>query len=195
VAAGILGAGDKTRAVQLAQADAEVTHSLDGVWCARATAGLITRLLAGADARDAIAAARDELPDGRWSARVVDRGLELAAESTSALDLALALDLLLVDKIYSYPVAAPETLALLLAHLSRAASADELMLGAFAQARNADALPALAGAVAGAHFGGEWLPRSVSDDPVVLDGVSIPWFENVEVEPTIELLERTVTAW
>jgi ADP-ribosylglycohydrolase len=173
VAAGLL-ASDAGEAARLAEADAEVTHSLDGVWCARATAVLVERLAGGAAVEDAIAAALEELPAGRWSRASADRALEIAAASSSALDLAMRLDTQLTDHIYSYAVSAPETLALLLAHLARSESATELMLGAFAHGRNADALPALAGAVAGARFGEEWVPEALRRQPVLLDGVCVP---------------------
>jgi ADP-ribosylglycohydrolase len=193
VAAGIL-ASDDAEAADLAQRDAEVTHSLDGLWCARATSVLISRLLRGASTDDAIAASLRELPDGRWSRRIVEQALEVSASSSSALDLALQLDRDLVDKIYSYPVAGPETLGLVLAHLQRSSSAEELMLGALGQARNADAVPALAGAVAGARFGGDWLPQPFIEGPIYLDGVSIPWLEGQALEPTIAALQAAVAA-
>jgi ADP-ribosylglycohydrolase len=101
----------------------------------------------------------------------------------------MRLDTELTDKVYSYAVSAPETFAILLGHSSIAATPDGLMAGAFAHGRNADALPALAGAVAGALFGSDWLPRQIAEDPVELDGICIPSFHGTELEGTIRALE------
>ena len=188
VAAGLIG-GDETDAARLAELDASVTHSLDGVWCARATAALVAGLSRGAETHDAVAGALAQLPGGSWSHRLAGQALALAPASTSALDLAMRLDTELVDKIYSYGVSAPETLAILLAHTWRAGSAEELMLGAFGHGRNADALPALAGAVAALRWGSAWVPSGVSDG-TVLDGVCVPSLSGVRVDDVILDLGR-----
>lgn len=174
-------APDTEAAVEAAVADAEITHSLDGLWCARATARLFTALLEGAAPADAATLAAKSLPEETWSRRVAEASLAVAAQSRGALDRAQRLSVEVGDWIYSYPIAAPETLGFLLAHVSTAATADDLLLGALAQPRNAAALPALAGAAAAVIFGTEWMPEAVRQ-PMVLTGLCIPEFAGRSVE-------------
>lgn len=192
VAAGLL-AGDHADAVRLATADAEVTHARDGVWCARSMAVLVCGLAHGTPIDVAIDEAVGELPVGTWSHRTVLAALGHTPDASSALDLAMRLTTDVVDKVYSYAVSAPETLALLYAHARYASSADELMLGAFAHGRNADALPALAGAVAGLRFGDSWVPTQVTEAPVVLDGVCIPALAGRELDEVLSILKMTAS--
>jgi ADP-ribosylglycohydrolase len=153
IAAGLLRPGDPAAAAELAARDAEVTHALDGVWGARAIAALISALVSGADRAAAISAAAGELPAESWIAHVVAECLADARPGDAPLDLAARLERTVVDHVYSYANQAPETLGLLLAHLSVSADASALLLGALAHPRHADGLVPLAGAVAGAAFG------------------------------------------
>jgi len=172
-AAAVLPSGE---AAEGAVADASVTHSLDGVWCARATAVLLTALLSGATAADAVSAAVDALPAQTWSRRMAEASLAAAEGSSGPLDRARRLSTGVGDWIYSYPIAAPETFGFLLAHVSRATSADDLLLGALAQPRNAASLPALAGAAAVALFGEDWIPGGLEASELRLTGLAIPAF-------------------
>lgn len=177
-----LGAGD---AVSAAGDDAAVTHSLDGLWCARAAAALFVALLDGASAADAVPLALAQLPENTWSRRMADSALEVAAEAHGPLDRARRLSTRVGDWIYSYPIAAPETFGFLLAHVANAGSAEDLLLGALAQPRNAAALPALAGAAAAALFGTDWIPAELSADRVRLTGLGIPPFAGLTVAEAI----------
>jgi hypothetical protein len=69
---------------------------------------------------------------------------------------------------------------MLLGHLSRAASADELMLGVLGQPRNAATLPALAGAAAAVRFGGAWMPAHLLPT-AQLAGIGIPALRGVSL--------------
>ncbi|WP_424936387.1 MULTISPECIES: hypothetical protein [Bacteria] len=63
-----------------------------------------------------------------------------------------------------------------MAHVSHATSADDLLLGALAQPRNAASLPALAGAAAAAMFGEGWIPEGITSSEPRLTGLAIPSF-------------------
>lgn len=164
---------EEDRAREAARHDAGVTGALDGVWCAEATAVLFSRMLRGAPIVEAIEGALETLPAQTWSRRLAEEALAAAAESSGALDRAQRLAAGVGDRIYSYATVAPETLAMLLGHLSRATSADEVMLGVFAQPRNASTLPALAGAAAAVQFGSDWIPAELGL-AAPLPGIGIP---------------------
>ncbi|WP_223623273.1 ADP-ribosylglycohydrolase family protein [Microbacterium sp. EST19A] len=161
-------------AVDAAEADAAITHSLDGVWCARASAALFGALIDGASAADAVGLAVAQLPDDTWSRRMAESSLRVAAEAKGPMDRARRLSTQVGDFVYSYPIAAPETFGFLLAHVATAASADDLLLGALAQPRNAASLPALAGAAAAVLFGEDWIPEGLEADGIRLTGLGIP---------------------
>lgn len=91
-----------------------------------------------------------------------------------------------VDWIYSYPIAAPETLALLLGHTLGAASAEELLLGAFTSGRSGTTLAALAGAIAVVRFGTEWIPSTITLEQQTLGGIAVPLLRGRTVREAIE---------
>ncbi len=152
VAAGLLRPGAPAAAAELAEQDAIVTHALDGVYGARATAALVSVLVSGGERVPAITAALRELPVDSWCAHVVAECLGAIAAGDRPLGLAARLERDVVDHVYAYANQAPETLGLLLAHLSTAEDGQSLLLGALAHPRHADTLVPLAGAVAGAAF-------------------------------------------
>ena len=170
-AVAVRGADD---AVDAAEADAAITHSLDGVWCARASAALFVALVDGASAADAVQLAVEQLPENTWSRRMAESSLRVAAEATGPMDRARRLSTQVGDWVYSYPIAAPETFGFLLAHVAAARDADDLLLGALAQPRNAASLPSLAGAAAAVLFGDDWMPEGLEADSIRLTGLGIP---------------------
>lgn len=191
VAAGLIWRHDDELAAEAARVDAEVTHARDGVWCATATAVLVARLARGEAVAAAVEACLSWLPAHSWSRRTAVEAIDLASSARAPLSVAMRLQDKVVDKIYSYAVSAPETLALLLAHLNVSTTAEGLMLGAFAHARNADALPALAGAVAGLAFGVEWLPADLAEDMPVLDGVCLPALRGASLAELVTSINAT----
>ncbi|MDD9207658.1 ADP-ribosylglycohydrolase family protein, partial [Georgenia sp. 10Sc9-8] len=180
VAAGLLRPGDPGAASDLAEGEAVATHALDGVYGARATAALVAALVGGWRPAEAITMTRAHLPRDSWCGHVVAECLA-AVNSGSTLDLAARLERDVVDHVYAYANQAPETLGLLLAHLRVARSGEELLLGALAHPRHADALVPLAGAVAGAVFGS---PVGTAELPV-LGGVSVRALAGVALEDVL----------
>lgn len=176
LAAVAVHSGDDQAVLDSAVADAEVTHSRDGVWCARATALLFIRLLDGVAPAEAAAEAAASLPVDTWGRRLALASLEVARTSTGPLDRARRLSIDVGDWVYSYPITAPETLGFLLGHVANAQSADDLLLGALAQGRNAASLPALAGAAAAVIYGESWISPSQQADDLRLTGLCVPEF-------------------
>ncbi len=189
VAAGLLRPGNPDAAADLAEDEAVSTHALDGVYGARGTAALIAALIDGSGAEQAITATTAQLPTDSWCGHVVAECLAAVGTGTT-LDLAAHLEREVVDHVYAYANQAPETLGLLLAHLRVARSGEELLLGALAHPRHADALVPLAGAVAGAAFGS---PVTDAQLPV-LGGVSVRALAGVALEDVlVDLSAHTTT--
>lgn len=168
-------------AVDAARDEVSATHARDGLWCALATVEFVAGLLDGADVSAAAERAVDHLPDQTWSRRLVLQALDVGHSATGPMDRARRLSVEVGDWLYSYPVAAPETLAFLLAHAAHARTPEDLMLGAL-QARNAATLPALAGVAAAALFGTDWVPAGLTATDQRLTGLSLTQFEGLTVQ-------------
>lgn len=167
-----------------ARSDASVTHSLDGVWCAEAVSVLFQGLLEGDDVSNAVAASIAVLPKETWSHRVAVTSVECVERTSGAIERGRKLSIEVGDWLYSYPVGAPETLGFLLAHVLKAGSPEDLLLGAL-QGRNAYTLPALAGAAAAVRFGTGWIPTDVRAQELRLTGLCIPEYAN---RPAMDLI-------
>jgi ADP-ribosylglycohydrolase len=152
IAAGLLRPGAPAAAAELAARDAEVTHALDGVWGARAMAALVSELVGESGREAAIDAALAQLPADSWTAHVVAECMAVVRPADSPLELAARLERDVVDHVYAYANQAPETLGLLLAHLTASDNGEALLLAALAHPRHADALVPLAGGIGGATF-------------------------------------------
>lgn len=178
---------DALDARRAARDDASVTHSLDGVWCAEAVAVLAHALANGSSREDAVALALDCLPDESWSRRMAEAALAVAAPTEGPFDRARRLSVEVGDWIYSYPIAAPETLAFLLAHLSAASTAEDMMAAVAAQPRNAATLPAVAGGVAALAFGTDWISPALRKGDAPLTGLSIADFAGRTVAEVVSM--------
>lgn len=111
--------GDPAEAAALAEFDARYTQDGDGVHGARAMAAAIAVALTGADVDTVVNAALDRLPEGTEIARnavhAVRLAREFADEPAGAFALVPVLEHQIVDHVYSYGIAAAETVPVALA--------------------------------------------------------------------------------
>lgn len=159
-----------------------VTASHDGLACGMAFGHLLSTLLAGHDVTDAIARALDQLPAGSWAEAVVTQALEIASRAESIEDLGFRLEQEIADHVYSYQIAAPETLALVCGYLKFAKSKSELLLAGFLHSSRSEVLVPLLWGLAGLRFGG------FTASPGPLQGLSIKAFRGVELNLAIKEL-------
>lgn len=168
---GILYAGKPDVAVSATALEAAVTNAEDGVWVAQALAAAISVACAGGTIDDAVRAATDVLPKGSWSRRTVEDALRISAREEPVLSLVPSL-LGIVNKEYSQ-CSGPETLALALVLASRC-TFDSAVPLALAFSKNADALPAMVGALTGACDSGTPVPVQWEESVRSLGGICIP---------------------
>lgn len=187
LAAALLHFADKSELSCYVQRDAEVTHSEDGIYCALAFAHLAASLIRNEDVSTAIESARIMLPQNTWSRRIVDLALDQTRDTSDLFTRVMILEKVTIENIYAFPVSAPETLALLLAHLKHAKNAHEFVLSALSHKRKLDSLPPLVGAIAGIRFGDDWIPEQFRNE-VELAGVCIPEFKGKKLTPIINSL-------
>ncbi|MER7737721.1 ADP-ribosylglycohydrolase family protein [Streptomyces sp. NPDC096538] len=183
-------AGDPRAAADLAEFDARYTQDGDGVHGARAMAAAVSLALAGADPRACADAACAELPEDTEIGRNARHALALAADADSAFALVPSLEHQIVDHVYSYGVAAAETvpvaLALTIAARGRIA---EAVPAAACLSRVADSAPALAGALTGALGGSAAIPRSWRESCRTLSGCVLPRLTGTDLVELAGLLE------
>lgn len=174
LAAALIFRGKGELVLEKTRQDAEVTHSEDGIYCALALATVASSLLADEAVEMAVAKALQQLPEGSWSDRVVADALKATAGAKSVTEVAYILEDIVIDRIYSYSISAPESLALILCYLKVSKSANDFLLAGTLNKRKLDSMPALLGAIAGLIHGDEWIPAGFIANGSELDGVCIP---------------------
>ncbi|MGW5209850.1 ADP-ribosylglycohydrolase family protein [Streptomyces sp. NPDC004051] len=183
-------AGDPARAAALAEFDARYTQDGDGVHGARAMAAAVALALAGADVAACVAAALAELPEETEIGRNARHALRLAEDNDGAFALVPLLEHQIVDHVYSYGVAAAETVpvALALATAARGRIA-EAVPAAACLSRVADSAPALVGALTGTLGGSSAIPGSWRESCRTLSGCALPRFTGTDLVELAGLLE------
>ncbi|MFE6160640.1 ADP-ribosylglycohydrolase family protein [Streptomyces sp. NPDC056486] len=170
--------GDPEQAAALAEFDARYTQDGDGVHGARAMAAAIAAALGGADVDTTVDAALAQLPEHTEIGRNAWHAVKLArtqAEEDGAFGLVPLLEHQIVDHVYSYGIAAAETVpvALALTTAARGRIRDAVPAAA-CLSRVADSAPALAGALTGALGTAAAIPEAWRDACRILSGCALP---------------------
>ncbi|MEV0780287.1 ADP-ribosylglycohydrolase family protein [Streptomyces sp. NPDC050428] len=184
-------------AAELAEFDARYTQDGDGVHGARAMAAAVAAALGGADTESAVSAALEQLPDsteiGRNAQHAVKLARDFAHEPAGAFALVPLLEHQIVDHVYSYGIAAAETVPVALAlTVASGGSVSTAVPAAACLSRVADSAPALAGALAGALGGGEAVPPTWRDACRTLAGCALPRLAGTDLVELAGLLARTL---
>lgn len=178
--------GEPAAAADLAEYDARYTQDGDGVHGARAMAAAVAAALGGDPAGACVDTALGQLPEGteirRNALHAVRLARSFAADSPgrsgrpgNAFALVPVLEHEIVDHVYSYGIAAAETVPVALALvLATDGVVAEAVPAAACLSRVADSAPALAGALTGALGGAQALPRTWRDACRVLSGCALP---------------------
>lgn len=187
---------DPAAAADLAEFDARYTQDGDGVHGARAMAAAIAEALGGADVDTAVNAALAQLPDGTEIARNAVHAVRIArdfvGEAAGAFALVPVLEHQIVDHVYSYGIAAAETVpvALALATAARGQIAQAVPAAA-CLSRVADSAPALAGALTGALGGIGAVPDGWREACRTLAGCALPRLAGTDLIELAGLLADT----
>jgi ADP-ribosylglycohydrolase len=186
---GLYGAGDPERAADWAELDAQITQAEDGVYGARAMAAAVAVLANGGAIADAVTRARREFPPESWIAYndAVARGC--LAETETIDDLIVLLALRVINTVYSFGSLAPETVPAALAIAERCGG--DLAVGvlqANTLAKAADSLPAMVGALCGAHQGIGAIGALWRERLATVCGVCLPFLAGTKLEDLTRLL-------
>lgn len=194
--------GDPEPAAELAEFDARYTQDGDGVHGARAMAAAVATALGGAPVDACVDAALAQLPEGTEIRRNALHAVDLARRAAearpglpgNAFALVPVLEHEIVDHVYSYGIAAAETVPVALA-VATAAGGDvtEAVPTAACLSRVADSAPALAGALTGAIGGADTLPASWRDACRRLAGCALPRLAGTDLVDIAADLTRAAT--
>ncbi|MFH8709933.1 ADP-ribosylglycohydrolase family protein [Streptomyces zaomyceticus] len=184
--------GDPRAAAELAEFDARYTQDGDGVHGARAMAAAVASALGGATVEEAVGAALAELPPVTEIGRNARYAVKLAETAGSAFELVPLLEHQIVDHVYSYGIAAAETVPVALA-LATAARGEmtAAVPAAVCLSRVADSAPALAGALTGALGGGRSVPATWRAACRTLAGCALPRLAGTDLVELAGLLAAT----
>ncbi|MEV3856216.1 ADP-ribosylglycohydrolase family protein [Streptomyces sp. NPDC050095] len=189
-------------AADLAEFDARYTQDGDGVHGARAMAAAVASALGGAPVDVCVDAALAQLPPGteihRNAHRAVDLGRAAAAARPglpgNAFALVPVLEHEIVDHVYSYGIAAAETVPVALA-VATAAGGEvvEAVPTAACLSRVADSAPALAGALTGAIGGAGALPETWREACRTLAGCALPRLAGTDLTKVAQHLSHSTS--
>ena len=172
---GIICAGNPELAAVMAENEAAVTHSEDGIWTAKAFAAAASVACAEGDPAAAIDAAIAQLPQKSWSRRMVEQALAIAKSANSIFEIHPELSATIINREYSYGGAAPESLALTLAIVEKCGGDVAAGIAAACTfAKTAESVPALTGALCGALATDDFLSENWRKRLAQLKGISLP---------------------
>lgn len=174
---GIICSGQPDTAARLAEIDASVTNSEDGVWAAQAMAVAISSVCFGKNVSEAINTAFQYLPKSSWIRRTVDDAMKLTEKSDSVFSILPEFSNNIVNREYSYGNVAPETLALtfIIAKL-HGNNFEAAVTTASSFAKSGETLPAMVGALVGGMHATSIASESWLNAIGTLKGISIPSF-------------------
>ena len=189
VAIGLHCAGEVERATRFALLDAQVTNAEDGVYAAQAMAVAVSSLAGGSDLGEALTAARRSFPADSWIAYGDARASACRDAASDAQHLQLLLTTRLINTVYSYGNAAPETVpaAFAIAETCRGDLRDGVLL-ANGIPKAADSLPALVGALCGAYQGAGAINAAWQKQLDASRGLCLPFLKGVRIEDVARAL-------
>jgi ADP-ribosylglycohydrolase len=176
---GIACAGDPERAMFLADIDARISHSRDGLWSAQAVAAAVAVAMAGASVDEIFQTAINATPKDSWMRFTLTKAMNIIDERKTLEDAWKPLH----DALWTeYKSVAPEAVASALAIL-------KLTNGDFKRGiiysgnfgRDADTISAIVGAISGAMNGMSSLPPSWVDKVRITTGVCLPFTKGMDL--------------
>jgi len=189
VPVGLRFRGDPDKAADVAGTLASITNAEDGIYAAQAMAASIAAAVSGASPADAVAAGRRYIPADSWLGRKTALALAILEEAGSGFAAVPEWNNRVVNGIYNYGNVAPETLAVAYAvFLAVDGKIQEGIQLACLMPKQADSMPAMVGALCGAHTGLSEVPSSWMSSLDTLKGVCMPQLKGQSLRVLAERL-------
>ena len=183
---GLYCAGKPEHAAELAHMDARITNADDGIYAAQAMAVAIALLADGTTIEDALNRAREQFPMESWIAHVDNIVQEYLEQATTPEDIALLLNKNVINTVYSYGCAAPETLpsAFAITHICNGDLHRAVTL-ANTLTKSADSITPMVGALCGSYQGINVISSLWRKSLAECRGVCLPFMQGTQLEPLI----------
>jgi ADP-ribosylglycohydrolase len=176
---GIACAADPARAIQLAEIDARISHSRDGLWSAQSVAAAVSVAMAGASVNEIFQTAIDATPQDSWMRFTFMKTLDII-KGKKTLEAAWKP---LHDALWTeYKSVSPEAVASALAIVVLTEGDFKrgiIYSGNFG--RDADTISAIVGAISGAMNGMSAIPPSWVAKVRVTTGVCLPFTKGIDL--------------
>jgi ADP-ribosylglycohydrolase len=190
---GLIHVGNPERAASIAEQMASITNAADGVYAAQAMAASISVACAGASSKEVVEAGIKYIPDDSWLGRKVKLAQDILEEAGGEGWAAIpGWNNDLVNSIYNYGNIAPETLAVAYAIFSSTqGKVKEGVQLATQLPKQADSMPAMVGALAGAMQGASSIPDKWKEALDQMKGICVPRVKGMSLkEVALQLSER-----
>ncbi len=187
---GIACAGDPEQAAHLAEIEARISHSRDGLWSAQAVAVSVAVAMAGATVDEIFQAAINVTPKDSWMRFTFNKALSIIEEKKTLEECWKPLH----DALWTeYKSVAPEAVVSALAIL-------KLTDGDFKRGiiysgnfgRDADTISAIVGAISGAKNGMNSIPSSWVEKVRITTGVCLPFTKGMDLFNVASQLSKLV---
>ncbi|PGL72580.1 ADP-ribosylglycohydrolase family protein [Bacillus sp. AFS055030] len=182
--------GNPEKAAAIAEKMASITNAEDGVYAAKAMAASIAIALDGASPREIIDAGLKQIPENTWLSRKVSQAFSILDSTNNDGFAAIPLwNNQLVNSIYNYGNIAPETLAVAYAIiLATEGDFEKSIMLSLMLPKQADSMPAMVGALAGAMNGIESISKSWVDSVDTIKGFCVPHLKGLTITNTVKRL-------
>ena len=190
---GVLCAGDPERAARLAQIDASISHSEDGIWGAQAVAAAVAIAMVDGDINEILDAALRCMPHDSWLYHNMTAALELVEKAGgSVIDCWMELhDSILASTWSTTAEAVPAAFGCL--KLRHGSFREGLVLAANF-GRDADTIGAVAGAILGARYGVEAIPERWIEKTRHPAGTCLQFTKGLDIVDTARQLAALIQA-
>lgn len=188
---GVICAGDPKRAAEMAEIDASISHYADGIWGAQAVAAAVSVAMVDGTMDEIIEAAMAVIPRDSWLFAAMNTAFEIVEKADgSIIDAWMPLhDALRASTWATTAEAIPAAFACLkMAH--KDFKTGVILAGNFA--RDADTIGAVAGAILGAKYGVEAIPKHWVEKTRFPSGTCLTFTKGVDLIQTGESLAELI---
>ena len=168
---------------------ASITNAEDGVYAAQAMAASIAVAMRGASPQEAVEAGLAFVPDDSWTGRKIRQAIEIAEHADTPIAAVPLWHSLVANRIYNFGNIAPETLAVSYGILlSTSGDLQQAIQLAALVPKQADSMPAMVGALAGAIQGSAAIPPSWVGLLDEVKGICVPHTKGLSLRSIAERL-------
>jgi len=168
---------------------ASITNAEDGVFAARAMAASIAVAMVGASPRETVEAGLACVPEDSWTGRKIRQAIAIAENAETAMEAIPHWNNVIANHIYNFGNVAPETLAVSYGLLLSAdGDFNQCVQLAAMVPKQADSMPAMVGALAGAINGSDAISSSWMALLDEVKGICVPHTKGLSLRDTADRL-------